>query len=76
MTYCTPSGKRTFTVVFPDGRQKKTVSPYSINVAVICPYKKSFRVCDWFRTVAEAKQYIQSHPAIKDARVTPVKNHY
>ena len=66
--------RRTFTVQFPDGRQKKTVSPYSINVAVICPYKKSFRVCEWFRTVAEAKHYIETHPKITGARVHPVMN--
>lgn len=66
-----PTTKRKFSVRFRDGKEKFTYSAYSIVCAVVAPHGDSYRVCDWFKTVREAHQYISEHPSIGKAIVTP-----
>lgn len=63
--------KRKFTVRFENGKEKSTFSPHVITCAVVAPHGDTYRVCDWFKTVREAHQYISEHPAIVKAIVTP-----
>ena len=70
-TVSTASQKRKFSVRFRNGKEKSTFSPYAITCAVVAPHGDSYRVCDWFKTVREAHQYISEHPAIGKAIVSP-----
>ena len=65
------AAKRKFTVRFSNGKEKSTYSPYAITCAVVAPHGDTYRVCDWFKTVREAHQYISEHPAIDKAIVSP-----
>ena len=69
--FTTPSHKRKFTVRFSNGKEKSTYSPHAITCAVVAPHGDTYRVCDWFKTVREAHQYISEHPAIDKAIVSP-----
>ena len=69
--FTTPSHKRKFTVRFSNGKEKSTYSPHAITCAVVAPNGDTYRVCDWFKTVREAHQYISEHPAIDKAIVSP-----